>query len=83
MRLIAGLSPLSEGHMTVMGERLGERELRTPPELGVVLEQMGFLPHWSGRANLSGPARCSKTSTCALRARLRDRGRRAGRGLSG
>jgi ABC-2 type transport system ATP-binding protein len=52
MRLIAGLSPLSEGQMTVMGERLGERELRTPPELGVMLEQMGFLPHWSGRANL-------------------------------
>jgi ABC-2 type transport system ATP-binding protein len=52
IRLIAGLSPATEGQITVMGERLDGRSLRTPPGLGVVLEKMGFLPHVSGRANL-------------------------------
>jgi ABC-type multidrug transport system ATPase subunit len=52
MRLIAGLSAPTEGQLTVMGERLDGRELRTPPGIGLLLEQMGFVPHLSGRKNL-------------------------------
>jgi ABC-2 type transport system ATP-binding protein len=52
MRLMAGLSPLTEGEVTVMGEQLDRHAPRTPLGIGLVLEQMGFLPHFSGRVNL-------------------------------
>ena len=68
MRLIAGLSPLTEGQMTVLGEQLGGRALRTPPDIGVMLEQMGFLTHFSGRANLemlAGLRRVASAATIA------------------
>ena len=65
MRLMAGLSAPTEGQLTVMGERLDGRELRTPPGIGVMLEQMGFLPHLSGRANLELFASLSRVATAA------------------
>jgi len=52
LRLMAGLSPVSEGRLAVLGNRLDGRAPRTPPGVGVMLEQMGFVPHLSGRANL-------------------------------
>jgi ABC-2 type transport system ATP-binding protein len=63
MRLIAGLSPLTEGHVTVMGEQLDKRAPRTPPGVGLVLEQLGFLPHFSGRANLEMLAGLRRVAT--------------------
>lgn len=52
MRIMAGLSAPSEGHSTVLGEKLNGQRLRTPLGLGLMLEQMGFLTDVSGRANL-------------------------------
>jgi ABC-type multidrug transport system ATPase subunit len=52
LRLMASLSPVSEGRLTLLGERLDGRAPRTPFGVGVMLEQMGFVPHLSGRANL-------------------------------
>lgn len=66
IRLIAGLSPRSEGQITVLGEGFGERELRTPPGIGLVLEQMGFLPHWSGRTNLEMLAGLRRVADAAI-----------------
>jgi ABC-type multidrug transport system ATPase subunit len=63
MRLIAGLSTPSEGQMTVLGERLDGRELHTPTGIGLVLEQMGFVAHLSGRANLEMLAELRQMAT--------------------
>jgi ABC-type multidrug transport system ATPase subunit len=52
MRIMAGLSASTEGEVTVLGQRLDGRGLRTPAGIGVMLEQMGFLAHLSGRKNL-------------------------------
>jgi ABC-type multidrug transport system ATPase subunit len=60
MRILAGLTAATEGEVTVMGERFGGRELYTPPGLGVMLEQMGFIPHLSGRGNLELFAKVSR-----------------------
>jgi ABC-type multidrug transport system ATPase subunit len=67
MRLIAGLGAATEGEVTVMGERLTGGSLRTPPGIGIVMEQMGFLPHLSGRANLEMLAGlCEVPSSAAI-----------------
>jgi ABC-2 type transport system ATP-binding protein len=66
MRLIAGLSPLTEGQLTVMGERLDGRAPHTPPGVGLVLEQLGFLPHSSGRANLEMLAGLRRVASAAM-----------------
>lgn len=66
MRLLAGLSPATEGQITAMGERLDARSLRTPAGIGVVLEQMGFLPHFSGRANLEMLAGLRRVATADM-----------------
>lgn len=52
MRIMAGLSPATEGHATVLGSTLGGKELQTPLGIGLVLEQMGFVSHLSGKKNL-------------------------------
>lgn len=73
MRLIAGLSPLTEGQLTVMGERLDGRALRTPPGIGLMLEHMGFLPHFSGRTNLEMLAGLRRVASPATVAETLDR----------
>jgi ABC-type multidrug transport system ATPase subunit len=52
MRLMAGLAAPTEGQIMVVGAELDGKCLRTPAGLGLMLEQMGFVPHLSGRANL-------------------------------
>jgi ABC-type multidrug transport system ATPase subunit len=52
MRLMAGLSAPTEGQITVVGTDLHGKSLHTPPGIGLMLEEMGFIPHQSGRANL-------------------------------
>lgn len=52
MRIIAGLSAPSEGRLTVLDSTMDGKELQTPFGIGLVLEQMGFIPHISGKANL-------------------------------
>ncbi|HMY15259.1 MAG TPA: ABC transporter ATP-binding protein [Polyangium sp.] len=52
MRIIAGLSAPTEGRLTVLDSTMDGKELQTPLGIGLVLEQMGFIPHISGKANL-------------------------------
>ncbi len=52
MRIIAGLSAPTEGRLTVLDSTMDGKELQTPFGIGLVLEQMGFIPHISGKANL-------------------------------
>jgi ABC-type multidrug transport system ATPase subunit len=75
MRLMAGLSAPTEGDITVLGERLDGRALRTPRGIGLMLEQMGFVPHLSGRANLElfGEIRGAVTAA-AVEEKLREVG---------
>lgn len=65
MRIMAGLTAPAEGQLTVMGRRLDGRELCTPPGIGVMLEEMGLIPHLSGRANLELFAKLSRVATAA------------------
>jgi ABC-2 type transport system ATP-binding protein len=75
MRILAGLTAPTEGEVTVMGERLGGKELYTPPGIGVMLEQMGFIPHLSGRGNLELFAKVSRVpSTAAITGTLKEVG---------
>ncbi len=63
MRLMAGLSPATEGQLTVLGEKLDGRELHTPVGIGLMLEQMGFIAHLSGKANLEMLAGLRRVAT--------------------
>jgi ABC-2 type transport system ATP-binding protein len=65
IRLIAGLSPITEGQITILGETLDGRLPRTSTRVGLVLEQMGFLPHLSGRRNLEVLASLRKEADAA------------------
>lgn len=52
MRIMAGLSAATEGQATVLGSTMGGKTLQTPLGIGLVLEQMGFVAHLSGKKNL-------------------------------
>ncbi len=63
MRLMAGLSPATEGNLTVLGQTYSSRDLHTPVGIGLMLEQMGFFAHLSGRANLEMLAGLQRIAT--------------------
>lgn len=65
MRIIAGLSAPTEGRLTVLGSTMDGKELQTPFGIGLVLEQMGFIPHISGKANLEMLAGLRRVATPA------------------
>lgn len=62
MRLMAGLSRATEGGLLVLGHRLDGRAPRTPDGIGLVLEQPGFIPYFSGRKNLEVLARLRRVA---------------------
>jgi ABC-2 type transport system ATP-binding protein len=66
MRLMAGLAAPTEGELTLMGQHMDGRALRTPRGIGVMLEQMGFITHLSGRANLALFAELSRMDIAPL-----------------
>ncbi|MBK9266569.1 MAG: ABC transporter ATP-binding protein [Polyangiaceae bacterium] len=65
MRIIAGLSLPTEGQLTVLGSAMGGKELQTPVGIGLVLEQMGFIAHISGKANLEMLAGLRRVASAA------------------
>lgn len=58
-KCILGLMPFDQGEIRVRGQRVG-KEIDVPPQVGMIIEQPGFLPHYSGYANLRILARISK-----------------------
>lgn len=56
MKLMAGLSQATEGEITVLQHQLHGRTPTTPDGIGLVLEQIGFIPYLSGRKNLAALA---------------------------
>lgn len=50
-RAIAGLIKPSEGEIRVFGQKLGE-EISFPPSIGLIIENVGFWPYYSGFENL-------------------------------
>lgn len=63
MKLMAGLARATEGQITVLGERLDGRTPHTPDGIGLVMEQIGFIPYLSGRKNLQSLARIRGVAT--------------------
>ncbi|NOK60854.1 MAG: ABC transporter ATP-binding protein [Chloroflexi bacterium AL-W] len=53
MKIMAGLTRATTGSVEVLGQRLDAHSLRTPPDIGIVLEQVGFVPYLSGQRNLT------------------------------
>lgn len=51
LKCIAGLCPLTSGHIWVRGREVG-RDVEIPPRMGAIIETPGFLPGASGYANL-------------------------------
>ena len=51
MKCILGFIPVSEGEIRVWGKRIG-KDADMPPDTGVIIEYPGFLPNYSGYANL-------------------------------
>lgn len=51
LKCIAGLSPLTSGHIFVYGREVGV-DMEIPPRMGAIIETPGFLPTASGYANL-------------------------------
>jgi ABC-2 type transport system ATP-binding protein len=66
MKLMAGLSRASAGEIIVLGERLDGRLPRTPDGIGLVLEQIGFIPYLSGRKNLQALASIRNEADTAM-----------------
>lgn len=66
MRIVAGLSLATEGQLTVLGSTMDGKELQTPFGIGLVLEQMGFIPHISGKANLEMLAGLRRIATTEM-----------------
>ncbi|MFB8757384.1 ABC transporter ATP-binding protein [Streptomyces nigra] len=67
LRALAGLVPLSAGHLLLDGADLG----RTPPEarpVGVVFQDYLLFPHLSALDNVAFGPRCRKVSKAAARA---------------
>ena len=48
---ICGLMHLTEGEILVRGKRVG-KDIDVPPDIGIVIENPGFLPSYSGMRNL-------------------------------
>lgn len=65
MKLMAGLSRATEGEITVFGQRVDGSTPRTPQGVGLVMEQIGFIPYLSGRKNLEALARIRNVATDA------------------
>lgn len=63
MRIMAGLSAATEGQATVLGSTMGGKTLQTPLGIGLVLEQMGFVAHLSGKKNLEMLAALQKIAS--------------------
>lgn len=75
MKLIAGLSGVSIGTVTVLGQQLSNNNLRTPEGVGLVLEQIGFIPYLSGFQNLVALARIrNKVNKMTIRSTLQQVG---------
>lgn len=50
-KCICGLYPVSEGSITVLGQKIGNGKV-VPKEVGAIIETPGFLPNCSGFLNL-------------------------------
>lgn len=50
-KCICGLMPVTEGEITVLGQRLGDGR-QVPKSVGAIIENPGFLPNASGFTNL-------------------------------
>lgn len=55
MKCICGLTPITEGTVTVNGKRIGI-DLEMIPDTGAIIETPGFLPNMSGYSNLKNLA---------------------------
>ena len=55
MKCICGLTPITDGTVTVNGKRIG-RDCEIIPNAGVIIETPGFLPNLSGYTNLKNLA---------------------------
>lgn len=51
MKCILGFMPVTKGEIRVWGKRIG-KDIDLPPDTGVIIEYPGFLPNYSGYANL-------------------------------
>ena len=51
MKCILGFMPMTEGEIRVWGKRIG-KDIDLPSDTGVIIEYPGFLPNYSGYANL-------------------------------
>lgn len=51
LKAISGLMPVTEGHISVFGENVGKNGA-FPANIGVLIEQPGLLPQYSGMQNL-------------------------------
>ena len=50
-KCILGMMPFPEGEITVQGRRIG-KDIDVPDDIGMIIESPGFLPGYSGYANL-------------------------------
>ena len=62
LRAIAGLIVPTEGSVTVFGEKLGEK-VSFPKSLGLIIENVGFWPYYTGFDNLKILASIQKKIT--------------------
>lgn len=58
MKCICGLTPITEGTVTVSGKRIG-KDCEIIPNAGVIIETPGFIPNMSGFSNLKNLASLS------------------------
>lgn len=63
IKLMAGLTRASSGEIIVLGERIDPLTPRTPDGVGLVQEQIGFIPYLSGRKNLELLAKLRNIAT--------------------
>ncbi|NOK59777.1 MAG: hypothetical protein GFH27_549285n301 [Chloroflexi bacterium AL-W] len=75
MKIMAGLSRSSEGTVEVLGQHLHDQTPSTPDGIGLVFEQVGFIPYLSGYKNLEMLARIRNVAdSCVIRDTLYDVG---------
>lgn len=60
IKSICGLMHLTEGEILVRGQRVG-KDIDVPPNIGIVIENPGFLPSYSGMKNLMYLAKIRNT----------------------
>ncbi len=51
LKSICGFTPVTSGEIIVNGKRVG-KEVDIPPDIGIIIESPGFLPNYTGYANL-------------------------------